>query len=412
MKTLTTLLFFFFVVFNAHTQTFRHTVYFATDNDEISQDEQQKLTRFINGIQKELVESIMINGHTDSDGSDAYNIKLSQRRVDAVEKRLTELRNNRSEINEMFHGEAKPIDANTTPEGKKNNRRVEILITLRIPRNVVPPPPPIPSDAPKLEKEIINKIEGDTTIILRGGTCFTMSRSDYIVNPGCVSIVEYLDGESAREAGISTMTADGAPLISGGMFDVRLCDENKCIDMFVPTRTVCGQTVPFTEWTADANNAWLEKTGRPLPVVMLNDQSYYKMTICKSGRINCDVRASPKKCKLFIPKTRIKLKDGYRIKAIQLASDEPMMLENPIRKSKRKAVFIRTCPCSDPLIFVEATNKKGETKTIEFSPLNEFDKREAFGKCKTGEIEKKILFFKVQKKTKYRKYIIRKTDFN
>lgn len=413
MKILTTLLFFFLLISNSQAQRAnRHTVYFAKNKHAITQNEQKKLDAFITRIRGGFIESIVVDGHTDSDGSDAYNIKLSQRRVKTVEKQLAKLNNNHLELNEMFHGEAQPIDANTTSKGKQHNRRVEIVVNFQIPREVTPPPPPIPSSERNPEKAIVNEIEGDTTITLPQGTLIILPKKDFVKNPNCVSVVEYVDGESVRDAGLSTMSAGGSSLISGGMFDVKMCDESECITMLVPTRTVCGQVVPFTQWTAESNNAWLEKTGRPLPVVMIGDQGYYKMTVCKSGMINCDLRSGSNKCQLFIPKTRIKLKNGYRIKSIQLASDEPMMLENPIRKTKRKAVFTRTCPCSEPLLFVEATNKVGETKTIGFSPLNEFDKREALGKCKTSEIEKKILFFKIKKKTKYRKYIIHEQDFD
>lgn len=410
MKARTILLVLLLLVSNIYAQqAIRHTVFFATDKAEISPDEEKKLGTFLNQIEEERIETIEISGHTDSDGSDSYNISLSKRRVMAVQVQLSKLNLNGNDASEKFQGETQPADVNSSSIGKQHNRRVEIVITLK-PPSIIPPETTV--EQITVTKKVNIEIKGDTIISYPQGTLVILPKKDYIENPNCISMIEYTDAESIQEAGLTTMASDGTPLISGGMFDVKMCDENKCITLLVPTRTVCGQTIPFTQWTSESNNAWLEKTGRPLPVRMLNEQSYYEMTICGSGSINCDARAGSKKCKLFMPKTRIKLKNGYRIKSIQIASDEPMIFETPFRLRKRKAVFTRTCPCSEPLLYLEAKNKKGETRRIEFSPLNEFDKREAFGKCKTSEIEKKILFFKIVKKTKYRKYIIRKKDYD
>lgn len=76
-------------------------------------------------------ENIVINidGHTDSDGSDEYNINLSNDRSSSVLKALR-LRNNHEKIKyvSMGYGYHHPIDTNETEEGKQKNRRVVITI--------------------------------------------------------------------------------------------------------------------------------------------------------------------------------------------------------------------------------------------------------------------------------------------
>ena len=68
-----------------------------------------------------------VEGHTDSDGSDEYNQKLSQQRADAVLKALVEMGVDRTKLEAKGYGELIPIASNETPEGKATNRRVEFV---------------------------------------------------------------------------------------------------------------------------------------------------------------------------------------------------------------------------------------------------------------------------------------------
>lgn len=71
----------------------------------------------------------IIEGHTDSNGTDEYNIGLSQRRADTVRQALiTHHGISPSRLSAVGYGEARPIDTNTTEEGRYTNRRVMVVI--------------------------------------------------------------------------------------------------------------------------------------------------------------------------------------------------------------------------------------------------------------------------------------------
>ena len=68
-----------------------------------------------------------IEGHTDSDGDKASNQKLSEERAQAVKDILVESGIDASRLETKGWGDTKPVDSNSTPEGKANNRRVEFI---------------------------------------------------------------------------------------------------------------------------------------------------------------------------------------------------------------------------------------------------------------------------------------------
>ena len=68
-----------------------------------------------------------VEGHTDSDGDESTNQKLSQQRAEAVKTHLVAQGIKADRLEAKGLGESKPIDKNSTPEAKANNRRVEFV---------------------------------------------------------------------------------------------------------------------------------------------------------------------------------------------------------------------------------------------------------------------------------------------
>ena len=82
----------------------------------------------VSKVIKEATEKVKIVGHTDSDGEDAANLKLSQQRAEAVKTILVkEYGIDESKLSTEGRGETQPIADNRSAEGKAQNRRVEFI---------------------------------------------------------------------------------------------------------------------------------------------------------------------------------------------------------------------------------------------------------------------------------------------
>jgi len=87
------------------------------------------LGRLSTFLSKNPQTKIMIEGHTDSRGSDEYNQVLSQRRAQAVADALTARGVPADSVRTLGRGKAYPVASNDTPEGRQQNRRVEIIFS-------------------------------------------------------------------------------------------------------------------------------------------------------------------------------------------------------------------------------------------------------------------------------------------
>ena len=103
-------------------------VYFDTNKYDIKGPAATTLDRLA-GIFKEYPNSnILIEGHTDSSGSDAYNMTLSQKRAQAVTDYLVGQGVSLGRFTTKWYGETQPRADNATVEGRAKNRRVELAI--------------------------------------------------------------------------------------------------------------------------------------------------------------------------------------------------------------------------------------------------------------------------------------------
>ena len=87
-----------------------------------------KFASLLNQLKADKNATVTIEGYTDADASDEYNLKLSQKRANAVKTYLISRGIAANRITSIAHGEQNPIADNETPEGKAKNRRVVISV--------------------------------------------------------------------------------------------------------------------------------------------------------------------------------------------------------------------------------------------------------------------------------------------
>jgi outer membrane protein OmpA-like peptidoglycan-associated protein len=108
--------------------TLSGSVLFASNKDALLPAAQARLTQVAEALKTQEDHKIVVEGHTDSQGSDASNQTLSERRAQAVVSFLTSQGVPADQIRAQGLGMSRPIADNKSAEGRANNRRVEIVV--------------------------------------------------------------------------------------------------------------------------------------------------------------------------------------------------------------------------------------------------------------------------------------------
>jgi outer membrane protein OmpA-like peptidoglycan-associated protein len=108
--------------------TFASGLLYDFDSDVVKGEAQRNLTNLANSLRNYPETEVLIVGHTDSTGSDSYNMGLSDRRAAAARNFLVSQGVPSDRIRTMGRGESEPIASNETAAGQSQNRRVEVAI--------------------------------------------------------------------------------------------------------------------------------------------------------------------------------------------------------------------------------------------------------------------------------------------
>lgn len=103
-------------------------VNFEFDSDRLTPEAKEILKQVAVTLKAYPDVNVEIAGHTDSTGTDAYNLGLSEKRSIAVKNFLTTQTVDAARMTPNGYGESQPIDTNDTPEGQSKNRRVELRV--------------------------------------------------------------------------------------------------------------------------------------------------------------------------------------------------------------------------------------------------------------------------------------------
>ncbi len=116
-------------------QVERISISFASGKNSLDSESEEKIQRILTFVNAQTgVQSIYIDGHTDSFGTRAENLEISKRRAEIVKNSLVRGGVDESKIWVRWHGERYPVASNRTPSGRAENRRV----TIRLSKNPLP----------------------------------------------------------------------------------------------------------------------------------------------------------------------------------------------------------------------------------------------------------------------------------
>ena len=109
--------------------TLSGAVLFATGKYDLLPIARSKLKEVAEALDEGGYKKIVVEGHTDSRGRESANQILSLRRAESVRAELVSNGIDSSKIEAIGKGESSPVAPNDSPEGRANNRRVELIVT-------------------------------------------------------------------------------------------------------------------------------------------------------------------------------------------------------------------------------------------------------------------------------------------
>ena len=102
---------------------------FPSDQSSIPPDQQKRITDIAAKLVSVGITTARVEGHTDSTGTSAYNLWLSQARAEAVATPMQAGGMRLTADQVVGRGETLPLSSNATPEGRQDNRRVVVIVT-------------------------------------------------------------------------------------------------------------------------------------------------------------------------------------------------------------------------------------------------------------------------------------------
>ena len=104
------------------------SVLFASNKWDLLPGAQEKLNAVAEALKNQEDHKMVVEGHTDSQGNEASNLELGQKRAQAVRDYLVSRGVKAETISATGIGQGRPIADNKSPEGRANNRRVEVIV--------------------------------------------------------------------------------------------------------------------------------------------------------------------------------------------------------------------------------------------------------------------------------------------
>lgn len=396
----------------AQTKSLKTSVYFDNDKYALRKNDQKVLNVFLDTLHHLNITKITVKGNTDNSADSLYNMKLSQKRTDAVINYIVSKGFEVKLFTAEFFGENKPVITNETEEGKQKNRRVDITVTYFKPlqkKDFIPPPPPLVIPQKK------DSCRKDTTIVLKNGIQAVFNLCEFDQLKDCLEFTSSNSASDVVSNGMSLMDTNGVTISSCGMINISLhpgCKGKECFKTAVKVRIpvppknecdYCGANARV--YVVGQNGDWNQPKGKTeIKTVKVNGISYYQFEVnCPNMWKNCD-------CKIKGRPVKFKTKKGYKIIAATVSSECPVIVVRVKTNKTNKAKALIPCPRAPLNITATVLSPKGDTLFLQKALLNSLPKRVLFPRCGVDIKEpgiKLLGFIPLRGKSLYRKYYIK-----
>lgn len=253
----------------------RISLYFASGKFNLTPYHRDLIDKTIELLADKTITSMALVGYTDNTGDEKSNLALSEQRTKIVadflyEKNIVE----QEAIKLDFKGQNAPINTNQTSHERQKNRRVDVYFYYETPTKkqskqpvVATPSPAIPiATDPNALPPGVTREGSNVRVPNVKGTSFSMTETDYRKYSPTMRFESFIDLRSMQKADLTTMTADGEPLMSAGMFNI---DPTGIPGKSLDTPMVVRVPVPRTEeyanspkamkiWIKDPNGNWIQ----------------------------------------------------------------------------------------------------------------------------------------------------------
>lgn len=415
MKSITFVLLLFSINALGQTELKQLHVYFAFDQFVLTETERVKIDALM-ATEKEI-EKIELYGHTDNSGEEDYNLKLAEKRGNAIQTYLQQKGISASQIKIKSFGENSPIQSNDTDRGRQENRRVEVVLYLVKEKAKeepflleqkkeklveIPKTNSTATTAAEVEKPKAESLTGDTVLLI-GGVQIVISRVDFHKYKDCLTINPILDGTEAYRNNLTTMTVANEMLVSCGMINVELKEPCEgCFDQpikvrFPVTSRECDVCKIKQVYNVSDDGRWTLQQGDKIRKIRIAGKFFYEMELTCPGRRNCDCKLNKKNIKFKLPKP-------FKLLHLNVVYHCPSAnYRFEVKKNKAKGGLPCLLVDREAFVYLEAISPQNDTIKIEHLALNEWE-HSRFKKCKKGRKENRFLIFKAWKHRIYSRY--------
>ena len=109
--------------------TLNERLLFPSDESRLQPGQEERIATLARHLLSVGIATARVEGHSDSTGTSAYNLKLSQARAEAVAAPMQASGMRFTPDQVVGRGEADPLSNNATAEGRQDNRRVVVIVT-------------------------------------------------------------------------------------------------------------------------------------------------------------------------------------------------------------------------------------------------------------------------------------------